>query len=128
VEASPNEQLQTAVYSAHNRCGEHARAWQDEGRELLRENRDAGRLTPFGEVLAPLLDWAGLTPKTLLVESGRIEERHALARLLRHMHGPATRVESGYLAGQDEPLGLTHEESSNLSCALVWAASGTGGA
>ena len=37
--------------------------------------------------------------KTLLVESGRIEERHALARLLRHMHGPATRVESGYLAG-----------------------------
>ncbi len=101
MEHSPNEQLQTAVYSAHNRVSEHARLWQERVREMLQENRDAGRLTPFGEVLEPLLNRAGLTPKTLLFESGRIQEPHALEHLLRHMHGPSTRPQAGYLAGWD---------------------------
>ena len=80
MEHSPNEQLQTTVYSAHNRVSEHARGWQERVREMLQENRDAGRLTPFGAVLAPLLERAGLTPKTLLIESGRIQEPHAWGR------------------------------------------------
>lgn len=67
MESSTNEQLQTVVYSAHNRVSEHARDWQECVRGMLQENRDAGRLTPFGEVLAPLLERAGLTPKTLLI-------------------------------------------------------------
>ncbi|CAA9525519.1 MAG: hypothetical protein AVDCRST_MAG05-3933 [uncultured Rubrobacteraceae bacterium] len=120
VESSTNEQLQTVVYSAHNRASEHARLWQERVRELLQENRDAGRLTPFGAVLVPILERAGLTPKTLLIESGRIQEPHALEVLLRQMHGPSTAPKAGYLAGWDEPLGLTPEESSNLSWALLY--------
>ena len=120
MEHSPNEQLQTAVYSAHNRVGHHARLWEDRVREILRENMDAGRLTPFGEVLAPLLERSGLTPKTLLVESGRIQEPHALETLLRHMHGPTTAPQSGYLAGWDEALDVTREKESALTWALMY--------
>ncbi|MDP8951616.1 MAG: hypothetical protein M3N18_05165 [Actinomycetota bacterium] len=120
AESSRNEQLQTAIFSAHNRVGHHACLWQERVREMLQENMDAGRLTPFGEVLAPLLERAGLTPKTLLTESGRIQEPHALETLLRHMHGPSTRVEAGYLAGWDEALGMSREEESALTRALVY--------
>ncbi len=120
AESSRNEQLQTAIFSAHNRVGHHACLWQERVREMLQENMDAGRLTPFGEVLAPLLERAGLTPKTLLLESGRIQEGRALETLLRHMHGPTTRPQAGYLAGWEEALGMTREEELALSWALLY--------
>ncbi len=126
MEHCPNEQLQTAVYSAHNRVSEHARRWQKEVRALLQENMDAGRLTPFGEILAPLLERASLTPKTLLIESGRVQEPHALETLLRHMHGPYKAPQHGYLAGWEDAMDLTHGDVSALSGALLCRALGPG--
>ena len=78
-----------------------------------------GRLTPFGDVLAPFLERASLTPRALLVEAGRIEEPNAEEILLRHMYGPPTAVVGGYLSEWEEPLELTMEERDSLSWALL---------
>jgi hypothetical protein len=65
------------------------------------------RLTPFGEVLYPLLERAGLGPLELLLQAGRVEEPNAQLVLLRHMYGPRPAAEGGYLRGFEKPLALT---------------------
>ncbi|MGH3147144.1 MAG: hypothetical protein ACRDTR_15210 [Rubrobacter sp.] len=77
VDRSLNEALQTAIYSAENRVREQVERWEAEVWTLLDANMGEGRLTPFGEVLSPLLERAGLTPQKALVEAGRIEEPNA---------------------------------------------------
>ena len=72
---------------------EQVRRWEREVWALLRENIAAGRLTPFGEVLFLILEGAQLTPKELLIS---------------------------YLAGWDDALELTEEESTALVRELVW--------
>ncbi len=118
VDHSPNEALGTAVYSAESRVAEQVERWDKEVWKLLDENMGKGRLTPFGEVLFPLLERAGLTPQELLVEAGRIQEPNAEEILLRHMYGPPTANASGYLMGWREPLALTDTEAVALSNAL----------
>jgi len=119
AERSRNEALQTALYSAESRVREQVERWDAKVWTLLDANMAEGRLTPFGEVLAPLLKRAGLTPQGLLIEAGRIEEPNAEEILLRHMYGPATQTVGGYLAGSSEPLGLTREEKTALASAFL---------
>ena len=119
VERSPNEALGVAVYSAENRAREQVERWEETVGALLRENMDAGRLTPFGEALKPVLDRAGLAPEELLYRAGRIEEPHAVETLLRHMHGPEPEVRGGYLVGWEEALDLTDAESMALVMGLA---------
>jgi len=118
ADRSPNEALGTAVYSAENRVAEQVERWDKMVWTLIDENMGEGRLTPFGEVLSPLLERAGLTPQGLLVAAGRIEEPNAEEVLLRHMYGPATGIKGGYLVGYHEPLALTDMEALALSNAL----------
>ncbi len=118
VDRSPNEALGTAIYSAVNRVAEQVERWDAEVWTLLDANMGEGRLTPFGEVLSPLLERAGLTPQALLVQAGRIEEPNAEEILLRRMYGPPTGNTGGYLMGWREALDLTDAEALALSDAL----------
>lgn len=121
AEGSNNEGLQTAIYSAQNRVREQVERWDAEVWTLLDANTGEGseaRLTPFGEVLVPLLERAGLTPQGLLVAAGRIEEPNAEEILLRHMYGPPTEKKGGYCMGWHEALSLTDAEALALASAF----------
>ncbi len=119
AEGSRNEALQTAVFAAENRIAAEVRRWDAKVWTILDANMGEDRLTPFGEILTPLLERAGLTPLGLLVEAGRVQEPHAEETLLRHMYGPPAPVEGGYLSGWEEPLELTMEERNSLSRAFL---------
>ena len=119
LEGSQNEALQTALYSAQSRVCEQVERWDAQVWKVLDANMAEDRLTPFGEALAPVLERAGLTPRALLVEAGRIEEPNAEEILLRHMYGPPTEVKGGYMVGWGEPLELTDDEANAVSWALM---------
>lgn len=72
AEGSRNQALQTALFSAQSKVAEQVERWDGRVWTLLDANIADGWLTPFGEVLSPLLERAGLMPLALLYEAGRL--------------------------------------------------------
>ena len=116
--------LKATVERAANRWGLVEQADQVEMR--LERRVKTERLTAFGEVLRPPMDGAGIaTTKELLERAGKQHEPHAVETLLRHMYGPPTEVQMGYLTVIDTALGLgdsqeDEHQRTRLSTSLMY--------
>ncbi|MBA2714796.1 MAG: hypothetical protein H0U55_14725 [Rubrobacteraceae bacterium] len=88
-EGTSNETMTVVMGDAVWRARQELEHFEEEVAVRLKWNMDHGRRLPFGEVLIPFLERAGLSPRELLAGAGRLEEPHAEQTLLRHIYGPA---------------------------------------
>jgi len=109
---SRHEMLYIAVTDALERSRAEARHFGEEVAMRLEWNKTHGRLTPFGRVIGPMMERAGISSAAeLLYAAGKMEEPHATEILERLMHGPKTTHNLGnYLTGFPEALGLPEGE------------------